>query len=503
MATLAEIRSKYPGAYDDMSDKQLADAMYSKHYSDMPRAEFDKKVGFAAAPTQTLKAAPSRLESFIGDVKGITKQRMAEADKEIEAAKAMPFSMVNPLASLQSMGANFKGALAPAYGVGAAIGRAVDQTYGKPGSAGGEDVKYGQLAEALVPIPAEKLVAPARAGGAAIAKALGGVAPSEKMVAQKIGGSLNIGKILDAGATPAAKNVIAPVRSKLASLLEQQAQAEKAAQMLKGADNPLRQAMNDISADLSQKGIGASDTPEAKVLVSKAKEKLNPSGPVVTQASRNEIQAYKDIIDVLTPKEVQVSPKMARQPNVSIKYGPANGDLPGAAIYVQTQKPSLERIVNLRRELQESAYRPSNESGYGAIGSQTRKDLIQGLKAVEDAYTSGASAPVRENWRSMLLQQEKADELLAKKGQFATQLTELDTLSPKAASKKAKEIAGQLATGEFISQPEYAEIIKLAQTAMDAQTKSAFRKKVAGALAIGAGLKTQIGQNTVRSIGVP
>lgn len=46
MATLPEIRQQYP-QYNDLSDQQLADSMYSKHYSDMPRQEFDAKIGFS------------------------------------------------------------------------------------------------------------------------------------------------------------------------------------------------------------------------------------------------------------------------------------------------------------------------------------------------------------------------------------------------------------------------------------------------------------------------
>lgn len=44
MASLAEIRAKYP-QYGDMSDGQLADALHRKFYADMPRGEFDAKVG--------------------------------------------------------------------------------------------------------------------------------------------------------------------------------------------------------------------------------------------------------------------------------------------------------------------------------------------------------------------------------------------------------------------------------------------------------------------------
>ena len=56
--TLKEIRQKYP-AYNDLSDQQLADALYAKSYSDMPRADFDAKIGLTAAPS-TVKAAPKR-----------------------------------------------------------------------------------------------------------------------------------------------------------------------------------------------------------------------------------------------------------------------------------------------------------------------------------------------------------------------------------------------------------------------------------------------------------
>jgi hypothetical protein len=46
MATLSEFRAKYPGAYDDLSDADLADKLYGKFYTDMPREEFNAKVGF-------------------------------------------------------------------------------------------------------------------------------------------------------------------------------------------------------------------------------------------------------------------------------------------------------------------------------------------------------------------------------------------------------------------------------------------------------------------------
>ncbi|MBY5821488.1 hypothetical protein [Rhizobium leguminosarum] len=50
MPTIAEIRQKYP-QYQDMPDAALADALHKKYYSDMPKADFDTKVGISSAPT--------------------------------------------------------------------------------------------------------------------------------------------------------------------------------------------------------------------------------------------------------------------------------------------------------------------------------------------------------------------------------------------------------------------------------------------------------------------
>lgn len=48
MATLAEIRQRYP-QYNDLSDAELADRMYERFYSDLPRDEFDARIGLRGA----------------------------------------------------------------------------------------------------------------------------------------------------------------------------------------------------------------------------------------------------------------------------------------------------------------------------------------------------------------------------------------------------------------------------------------------------------------------
>jgi hypothetical protein len=47
MPTLSEVRQQYP-QYGDMSDEDLAGALHKKSYSDMPREDFNSKIGLGA-----------------------------------------------------------------------------------------------------------------------------------------------------------------------------------------------------------------------------------------------------------------------------------------------------------------------------------------------------------------------------------------------------------------------------------------------------------------------
>jgi hypothetical protein len=54
---LAELRQKYP-EYNDMSDSVLADAIYKKYYSDMPRDQFNDKIGLMEEQVTTVADGP-------------------------------------------------------------------------------------------------------------------------------------------------------------------------------------------------------------------------------------------------------------------------------------------------------------------------------------------------------------------------------------------------------------------------------------------------------------
>lgn len=57
MPMIAEIRQKYP-QYQDMDDASLADALHRKFYSDMPRQDFDAKVGLGTPAAMDKPVVP-------------------------------------------------------------------------------------------------------------------------------------------------------------------------------------------------------------------------------------------------------------------------------------------------------------------------------------------------------------------------------------------------------------------------------------------------------------
>lgn len=57
MATIAEIRQKYP-QYSDLTDTQLADAFHSKFYSDIPKEQFYTTLGINTSAQQVAPKQP-------------------------------------------------------------------------------------------------------------------------------------------------------------------------------------------------------------------------------------------------------------------------------------------------------------------------------------------------------------------------------------------------------------------------------------------------------------
>jgi hypothetical protein len=112
MATLTEIRNQYP-QYADLPDDVLANALYKKFYSDVPRAEFDSKVGLKVIQTPAAQTTP-------------------------------------PLTSAQTMYRSVRDVVAPTVEMAGAVGGGILGTaLGPLGTVGGAGLGYGIAKEAL------------------------------------------------------------------------------------------------------------------------------------------------------------------------------------------------------------------------------------------------------------------------------------------------------------------------------------------------------------------
>jgi len=90
MPGLDDFRSKYP-QYNDMSDAALSDALYNKHYNDMPRSEFDQKLGLSPAKSQSWLSAGASAVTHI-----------PESTVEFGKNIAQPF--IHPVETAESLG---------------------------------------------------------------------------------------------------------------------------------------------------------------------------------------------------------------------------------------------------------------------------------------------------------------------------------------------------------------------------------------------------------------
>ena len=90
--TLADFRAQYP-QYDDMSDADLASALHRKYYSDVPRAEFDAKLGGGAtkAAPQEPKAEPSEMAK-LARAAGLTTRYLVEGPASLVGIVANPIN---------------------------------------------------------------------------------------------------------------------------------------------------------------------------------------------------------------------------------------------------------------------------------------------------------------------------------------------------------------------------------------------------------------------------
>jgi len=92
MATLAEIRARFPDAYKDVPDQQLADAIYAKHYAGKDRREFDARIGLkpyqntAEATGTALQNAPTRVQMGVTGLQQMTAEGQSDNFTALQSA---------------------------------------------------------------------------------------------------------------------------------------------------------------------------------------------------------------------------------------------------------------------------------------------------------------------------------------------------------------------------------------------------------------------------------
>lgn len=158
MATLAEIRSQYP-QYQDMSDQQLADGLYNKFYSDMPRDEFDAKVGVtppSEAMTEAL-AAGSQASQFFGKPSepSLVDRGQSFAQGVIDGLPIVGPALTNARVEADALLAQLPGGMTPEE----VRAEAADRRQYLEENAGNERLA-GNVAGAVVPLAAAGMAAP-------------------------------------------------------------------------------------------------------------------------------------------------------------------------------------------------------------------------------------------------------------------------------------------------------------------------------------------------------
>lgn len=176
MATLAEIRAQYP-QYSDMTDTALADALYKKFYSDLPRADFEQKIGLKAAPSQSTgipgmrRVQPGEIPTASGYVAAPVVQQEPSAKDRLLGLVETPVSLISsavggvvgPAARLYGeLTAPAKLGTREAEQAGIAAQQAVERGLYRPQTQTGQQIMgaIGKGAEALLPM------APIRVGPA-------------------------------------------------------------------------------------------------------------------------------------------------------------------------------------------------------------------------------------------------------------------------------------------------------------------------------------------------
>ena len=418
----------------------------------------------SATPTGPMAA----IRQFGVDVAGNTAERARRSLEALEANQAKyrkpglaaVLEAYNPLNRASDVGNALGVILAPVSGLGDTIGTRIDPVYGKPGSGGGEQRKYGDVLELATPLPGAAAVK----GGKAIMGAvdLAGALAAARKARGAVGGVVSVPfkatkRVLDAGKT--AKTTAAEAeaaltatrdtgaqylqqaimetgatrkrQATLAATLSKRGETAQAASVppipgigtraqlsdigdvvrtpaqanevainaqMKQADETYRTAMNQVAADRAAAGVGVSDAKAAQEQIKQSKAIVTPSAG--TRPSVGFVPADSAGAKLHKMALEVLEPKripITRAEAFKLRNQGVEVGFVGGQHY-RIIKPDLAAVDNFRRFV--GKVQNGKIEGYEAINAVEAGNMYGNLSKIIDEYVAGASAPVQANWKA-------------------------------------------------------------------------------------------------------
>jgi hypothetical protein len=196
MPTIDEIRQKYP-QYGDMSDTALADSLHDKYYKDMPREQFNEKIGLQTAPATPTAEPSSKVGDFFksiprGAVEGFMSAAapLAQGEAGMMGQPEQQAQVPTAQESTKLLEKNVTGEMHKPEGRAGKFGAALGEVAGNPASwvgPGSAALKAGTGAlsafggeAAGQALEGTKLEGPARIAGSVLAGTAGAAAAAER-----------------------------------------------------------------------------------------------------------------------------------------------------------------------------------------------------------------------------------------------------------------------------------------------------------------------------------
>lgn len=413
MATLAENRAQYP-QYADMPDTVLADALHKKFYADIPRADFDVKIGLTpVAPPQA--PAPEKQPGFFDILTSPFEAGLSLAQKPRAEQAAFITPTVEALGmvgggALGGLGGSVPGAIA---GAGAGYAGAGELMRFLGGTA-----KPETLPQATARVGTEALTgATMEVGGrAAMPYVLKGIEYLAPRFARAIGGAKDIfmPSGLKTSGLAAALNNDPALMAQVKTLLEQGKTIDQAA-AITGSTG---------LATFAKTSRNASTTTQML---------YNDLDAALKATQANQLAAASQNVNMLAQQNIPVATASPTAPRRAVKQA-----LAGEAATLQGQKAAMTGQLTAQQQAAEAALAAQRQGVEGGIANvsqlQTGEALAAATKAIEDATKTTVTGPAYDAaFAAAPNATIQLDNLAsAAKGQLGEALTQIKGLAPNA-----------------------------------------------------------------------